>query len=100
MTRAALSPEAIATALASLPGWRHEGDALLKSFQHQNFRDAMSFLVRVGFEAEQRNHHPEITNVYGRVDLLLRTHDQGNRVTEMDLDLARSIEAFRGASAS
>ena len=77
--RTPLSPAAITTALASLPGWRHSGDALQKTFELANFREAMAFLVRVGFEAEQRDHHPKITNVYGRVELLLTTHDAENR---------------------
>ncbi len=94
MMRTALSPAAIASALKALPGWRYEGDALRKTFQLKSFREAMAFLVRIGFEAEQRDHHPEITNVYGRVDLVLRTHDAEDRVTELDVDLARSIEAI------
>jgi 4a-hydroxytetrahydrobiopterin dehydratase len=97
--RTALSEEAIAAALRTLPGWRHEGDALRKTYQLESFREAMGFLVRVGFEAEQRNHHPEIANVYGKVELVLRTHDAENRVTDLDVELARSIEAVSGASA-
>ena len=92
--RRALTDDEIATALTELPGWRHEGDALLKTFQLKSFREAMSFLVRLGFEAEARDHHPEIKNVYGRVEILLRTHDAGNKVTQADVDLARAIEAF------
>jgi 4a-hydroxytetrahydrobiopterin dehydratase len=92
--RTALSVEAIAAALKTLPGWRHEGDALRKTFQLKSFREAMSFLVRLGFEAEQRDHHPEIFNVYGKVEITLRTHDAENRVTELDVELAKSIEAF------
>ena len=41
-----------------------------------------------------RNHHPEIFNVYGKVEITLRTHDAGNRVTALDLSLARAIEAL------
>lgn len=92
--RSALTSEEIGAALGELPGWRHEGDALTKTFQLKNFREAMSFLVRLSFEAEQRDHHPEIKNVYGRVELLLRTHDAGNKVTKADVELARAIEAF------
>lgn len=84
----------IEAALPSLPGWRHEGDALKKTFQLPHFRAAMAFLVRVGFEAEERGHHPEIFNVYGKVEITLRTHDAGNRVTSMDVGLARAIEAL------
>jgi 4a-hydroxytetrahydrobiopterin dehydratase len=80
--------------LPELRGWRHEDDALKKTFQLKTFREAMSFLVRLSFEAEQREHHPEIHNVYGKVELLLRTHDSGNKVTQADVELARAIEAF------
>jgi 4a-hydroxytetrahydrobiopterin dehydratase len=89
-----LSSEAIARALNELPGWKHEGDALHKAFDLGSFRAALAFLVRIGFEAEQRNHHPEIFNVYGKVELTLRTHDAGNEVTEMDIELAKAIEAL------
>ena len=91
-SRAPLSEGQIDDALRELPGWRHEGDALRKTFRCASFREAMSFLVRVGFEAEERGHHPEIANVYGRVELCLRTHDVGNVVTQLDVDLARAIE--------
>ena len=94
MARTASSTEEITAALASLPGWRHEGDALKKTFQHPTFRDAMAFLVRIGFEAEQRDHHPEIFNVYGKVEITLRTHDAGNKVTALDLTLANVIESL------
>ncbi|MBZ0119655.1 MAG: 4a-hydroxytetrahydrobiopterin dehydratase, partial [Sandaracinaceae bacterium] len=50
------------------------------------------FLVRIAFDAEQLGHHPEIHNVYSRVWLTLRTHDAGNRVTALDVKLARAIE--------
>lgn len=93
----ALRDDEITSALARLPGWRHEGGALQKTFELGSFRAAMSFLVRLGFEAEQRNHHPEIRNVYGRVVILLRTHDAGNAVTSLDVALAEAIEAFAWA---
>lgn len=90
----ALSSEAIATALAELPGWTLAGTALQKDFVFAHFREAISFLVRLSFEAEALNHHPEIQNVYNRVSLRLTTHDAGNQVTDLDLALARAIEAF------
>lgn len=90
--RAALTEAEIREALTALPGWRHEDGALKKTFQRGTFRDAMAFLVRIGFEAEERDHHPEIANVYGRVDILLRTHDAGNQVTRLDVELASVIE--------
>lgn len=87
-----LSPETIQSALAELPGWAYEGDALVKAFTFADFRQAVAFIVRVAFEAEQRDHHPNLTNVYNRVELALTTHDAGHRVTAKDVDLARAIE--------
>ncbi len=89
-----LSTEEIEAALADLPDWRFENDRLAKRFQFSSFREAMSFMVRLSFEAEMLNHHPELINVYDRVDVVLATHDAGNRVTAIDIALARSIEQF------
>ena len=82
----------IATALAALPGWAREGDALAKTFKFGSFREAMSFMVRVSFEAEAMDHHPDWTNVYNRVAIRLNTHDAGGKVTAKDVELARKIQ--------
>ncbi|MCZ7687713.1 MAG: 4a-hydroxytetrahydrobiopterin dehydratase [Sandaracinaceae bacterium] len=90
----ALSDDAIRDALAELPGWRHEGSALRKRFTFGGFPEAISFITRIAFDAERLDHHPELRNVYGTVDVALTTHDAGNRVTERDVALARRIEAI------
>ena len=89
-----LTPAEIADALRALPGWAVEGDALAKTFKFGSFREAMSFMVRVGFEAEAMDHHPDWTNVYNRVAIRLNTHDAGGKVTAKDLELARKIQAI------
>lgn len=94
MGRTPLTNDAIQAALASLKGWSHNDDALSKTFEFGSFREAVSFFVRVSFEAEQLNHHPEVENVYNRVKLTLRTHDADGKVTEADVALARAIESF------
>ena len=45
-----LTPAEITHELRTLPGWMQEGDALAKTFKFGGFREAMSFMVRVGFE--------------------------------------------------
>ncbi len=92
--RVPLSTGEIEAALSDLPDWRFENDRLRKRFQFSSFREAMSFMVRLSFEAEMLNHHPELINVYNRVDVVLTTHDAGNRVTARDIALAKSIEQF------
>jgi len=89
-----LSAEEIAQALLALPGWAFEGDALTKEFKFGSFREALSFMVRVGFEAEAMDHHPDWTNVYNRVAVRLNTHDAGGKVTARDVNLARKIQGL------
>jgi 4a-hydroxytetrahydrobiopterin dehydratase len=83
----------IEAALAGLPGWSFHGEALAKTFAFAHFSEALAFMVRMGFEAEAMNHHPEWTNVYNRVAVRLNTHDAGGKVTAKDVDLARRFEA-------
>ncbi len=90
----ALTADEIARALAELPGWAGDGAALTKTFRFGSFREAMSFMARVAFEAEELNHHPEWTNVYNRVVVRLNTHDAGGRVTAKDVGLARRIQGI------
>lgn len=89
-----LSQAEIQSALDSLAGWSYQEQSLQKTFVFQNFREAISFIVRLGFEAEALNHHPELKNVYNKVEIRLTTHDAGNQVTAKDLQLARQIEDF------
>lgn len=87
-----LNETQIKESINQLEGWEFENDSISKSFTFSDFRQAMSFLVSVGFEAEDQMHHPEIKNVYNRVELTLSTHDAGNKVTEKDIQLAQRID--------
>lgn len=87
-----LTTEDVERALAALPGWTREGDALAKTFRFGSFREAMSFMARVAFEAEELNHHPEWTNVYDRVVVRLNTHDAGGKITGRDVELATRLQ--------
>lgn len=94
-----LSPAEITAALADLPGWAaaQDGAAIEKTYKLANFRDALAFIVRLGFECEALDHHPDLRNVYNRVTLRLNTHDAGDKVTAKDLELAkRADKVFRG----
>jgi 4a-hydroxytetrahydrobiopterin dehydratase len=89
-----LTAEEIAAALTRLPGWVVERGALSKTFTFGSFREALSYMVRAGFEAEALNHHPEWTNVYNRVAIRLTTHDAGHQVTAKDVTLATRLQAI------
>ena len=74
--------------------WREEGAALVRDFEFANFRDALAFVNRVGEEAEEMNHHPDIlVHGWNKVRLTLSTHSEG-RVTDADHTLAGRIDGL------
>ncbi len=89
-----LPKDEVENALEDLGGWAYENDKISKTYEFSDFRAAVSFIVRLSFYAEERNHHPELFNVYNSVTVALTTHDAGDKVTEKDLLLARDIEGF------
>ena len=87
-----MSEDEISHRLEAMSGWILEDEKLSKTYVFKNFREAMSFLLRLSYEAEEQNHHPEIFNCYKQVKLSLNTHDAGGKVTEKDFRLARAID--------
>lgn len=87
-----LDSATIDQALAGLPGWRRDGEAIVRELRFPTFMDAIRFIDRVALVAERMDHHPELTNVYWNVGIRLTTHDAGG-VTGRDLALAREIDA-------
>jgi len=77
----------------TLPDWRlaADRDALVRSFKFTDFVEAFGFMTRVALLAEKADHHPEWSNVYNRVEILLTTHDCDG-LSQRDLDLARKID--------
>lgn len=67
-------------------------DAIRRQYRFKDFAQAFAFMTRAAAAAEAQNHHPEWTNVYNRVDVVLTTHDAGG-VTEADVALGRAMDA-------
>ena len=88
----ALTNEKIEETLAKLPGWTFAEDKLSREYRFANFTEAMGFITEMAFACEKANHHPELFNVYSRVEIGLTTHDAGNKVTQKDVDLAAELE--------
>ncbi len=80
--------------LENLKNWQYKNNAIECNFKFMNFSESLAFIVQVGLLAEKANHHPEIFNVYNKVQLRLTTHD-ANGVTEKDFDLAKRILDIR-----
>lgn len=82
-------------ALKELPGWSELSgrDAIARSFKFKTFSEAWGFMARAALEAEKMDHHPEWSNVYNKVDVVLSTHSAGG-LTELDVKLARKMDLF------
>ncbi len=77
---------------SNLRGWESKDNKIHRSYSFDDFRQALGFIVQIGFMAEEQMHHPEIFNVYNSVKVSLTTHDAGDKVTEKDIKLAQAIE--------
>ncbi|OSZ69462.1 4a-hydroxytetrahydrobiopterin dehydratase [Sphingomonas sp. IBVSS2] len=81
--------------LAALPDWQWDParDAITRHFAFKDFNQAFGFMARVALLAEKADHHPEWSNVWNKVDILLTTHDAGG-LSIRDIQMAQAIDAL------
>jgi 4a-hydroxytetrahydrobiopterin dehydratase len=82
--------DAIKKELSGINGWKFIEGAIEKDFIFKDFKEALLAMVRIGFEAEAMNHHPDWINSYNRLKIRLRSHD-ADGITDRDFSLARKI---------
>ena len=80
MTKLAI--DELKQALKRLPDWSlaKDREAIQRSFTFVDFDAAFAFMTRTALLAAKMDHHPEWSNVYNKVDVMLATHDD-NGVT-------------------
>jgi 4a-hydroxytetrahydrobiopterin dehydratase len=88
-----LNEGAFMAELENLPHWQlvDGREAITRTFQFADFSEAFGFMARAALAAEKMNHHPEWSNVYRTVQVVLATHDAGG-LTELDFRLARKMD--------
>jgi 4a-hydroxytetrahydrobiopterin dehydratase len=74
--------------------WTEKDDKLTREFLFRDFNEAFAFMTRVAMLAERMDHHPEWSNVYNRVRIVLNTHSAGGKVTDKDRTLAQAIDGL------
>lgn len=81
--------------LAALPHWTYDdaSASITRAFKFADFSEAFGFMSRVALLAESANHHPDWSNSYNKVTIVLSTHDAGG-LSQKDLDLAAGIDAL------
>ena len=97
MTKLAIDD--LKTALKRLPDWQlaKDREAITRKFQFVDFDAAFAFMTRCALLAAKMDHHPEWSNIYNRVEVLLATHDD-NGVSQKDIDLATAMDGYAALS--
>jgi 4a-hydroxytetrahydrobiopterin dehydratase len=75
--------------------WIESNDKLKRKFEFKDFNEALTFINKLAPICESMNHHPEIKWVYNKIELTLSTHDAGDKITELDHQLANKIDKIR-----
>jgi len=96
---ALLTPSCLQRELAALPLWQFDParGSLRRVFEFVDFCQAFGFMTQMALDAEKRNHHPEWSNVYNRVDITLTTHDAGG-VSMNDIASAKLADRLHAAA--
>ncbi len=94
MTRKKLDDKEIHKALEGLPGWKIKNGKLHKSFKFDSFAEAIGWMVSVGVYADGKDHHPDWSNSYNRVEVDLSTHDMDDAISNLDVDLAQKMNSL------
>ncbi len=76
-----------------LPEWETNGKVLERTFEFEEFMDAIDFVNAVAEIAEEEGHHPDIDIRFNKVTLRLSTHSAGG-ITKLDIDLATKIDTL------
>ena len=87
-----LGAEQIAELLPQVEGWKlADNHHLVKSYEFDNFKQALNFVNAVGAIADEQNHHPDIYLAWGKVRIEIWTH-KINGLTESDFIFAAKVD--------
>lgn len=88
-----LQGKALEDALVQHPTWEFDPGrpAMSRDFEFVDFRTAFAFMTEMALFAERHRHHPEWTNVYNQVRIVLTTHDAAG-LTAKDFRFARAAD--------
>ena len=92
-----LDKEGRDAAMKRLAGWKKAKgrNAITKTFVFVDFNEAFGFMTRAALVAEKMNHHPEWSNVYKKVEVVLTTHE-ADGLTSLDVKLAETMNRIAG----
>jgi len=91
---ATLVPDSdIKTMMKRVPEWETDQKSIERTFEFDDFAQAIDFVNAVAEIAEEEDHHPDIDVRWNKVRLILSTHSEGG-LTELDFQLAKKIDTL------
>lgn len=88
-----IKAEELKTRLKKIPEWELEKKHIERTFEFDDFSEAIDFITGVAEVAEDEEHHPDIDIRYNKVRLILSTHSKGG-LTDLDFTLAERIDTL------
>ena len=79
--------------MKQIPEWETDQKAIERTFEFDDFAQAIDFVNAVAEIAEEEEHHPDIDIRWNRVRLALSTHSEGG-LTALDFQVARKIDTL------
>ena len=79
--------------LKKIPEWELEKKHIERTFEFDDFTEAIDFVNAVAEVSEDEEHHPDIDIRYNKVRLIVSTHSKGG-LTELDFALAERIDTL------
>jgi len=82
--------------LANNPTWTVSGETLVGNWKFTNFTELRAVVAAVCDLADELNHHPTVIYGYNTLQIETTTHDEGNTITEKDVELAGRVSRLVG----
>ena len=88
-----IKKEELKNRLKKIPEWELEKKHIERTFEFDEFSEAIDFVNSVAEVAEEEEHHPDIDIRFNKVRLVLSTHSKGG-LTDLDFGLAERIDTL------
>ena len=70
-----------------------DGKSIMREFTFVDFKQAFEFMTLSAQYAEEVDHHPDWSNSWNKVKVVLTTHSAGT-LTKLDVQLAKAMDTF------
>jgi|TARA_B100000902_G_C26904218_1_gene713624 4a-hydroxytetrahydrobiopterin dehydratase len=70
--------------------WVIENNKLIRHFKFKDFQETFMFMKKVAVLAEELRHHPQWSNTYNKLEIMLWTHEI-NGLSNLDFKMAKKI---------